>query len=128
MWKWILAGWALLLLAGGMLVVFRGPLIDVHPKTQQSFFPSRSSPFLPQVIPVERHDPLIPTMDLNRATAEDLVRLPGVGPRLAGRLISYREKHGPFRSVEELTRIRGIGPVKVRAIRAFLRVEEEDVR
>lgn len=49
-------------------------------------------------------------LDLNRATAHELDRLPGIGPVLAGRIVAHRERHGPFGSVEELLAVRGIGP------------------
>ena len=49
-------------------------------------------------------------LDLNRATAEELELLPRIGPTLARRIIEDRERRGPFRSVGELTRVRGIGP------------------
>jgi comEA protein len=51
-----------------------------------------------------------PTTDLNRASAPELDRLPGVGPVLAARIIDYRAQHGAFRRVEELMAVRGIGP------------------
>src|SRR3990172_1792753 len=41
-------------------------------------------------------------LDLNRATVEQLSTLPGIGPELARRIVRYREKHGPYRRVEEL--------------------------
>ncbi|MCX7623131.1 MAG: ComEA family DNA-binding protein [Thermomicrobium sp.] len=47
-------------------------------------------------------------IDLNRATAEELEGLPGVGPALARRIVEYRAQHGPFRSVEELVNVAGI--------------------
>ncbi len=47
-------------------------------------------------------------IDVNRATAAELMRLPGVGPVLAQRIIDYRAEHGPFRSVEELAEVPGI--------------------
>ncbi len=45
---------------------------------------------------------------LNRATAEDLGRLPGVGPTLARRIVEYREIHEAFLSLEELKEVKGI--------------------
>jgi competence protein ComEA len=45
---------------------------------------------------------------LNRATAEDLGGLPGVGPTLAGRIIEYREARGGFSSLDELKEVKGI--------------------
>ncbi len=47
-------------------------------------------------------------IDINRASAAELERLPGVGPALAQRIVAYRETHGPFRSVEELANVAGI--------------------
>lgn len=52
-------------------------------------------------------------LDLNRADAAALERLPGIGPSLAARIVADREKNGPFRSVEELDRVSGIGPATV---------------
>jgi len=49
-------------------------------------------------------------LDLNRASAQELEGLPGIGPVLAARVVAYRERHGPFRRVEELLGVRGIGP------------------
>jgi comEA protein len=50
-----------------------------------------------------------PSLNLNTATLAQLETLPGVGPSLAGRIIEYRQKNGPFKKVEELMNIRGIG-------------------
>ncbi|MEI6739241.1 MAG: ComEA family DNA-binding protein [Gemmatimonadaceae bacterium] len=46
---------------------------------------------------------------VNRATAQELERLPGIGPALAQRLVAYRERHGPFRSLDDLLGVPGIG-------------------
>lgn len=48
-------------------------------------------------------------INLNTATAEELDTLDGIGPALAARIIAYREEYGPFQSVEEVTRVAGIG-------------------
>ena len=48
-------------------------------------------------------------IDLNTAGAEELKTLSGVGDVLAGRIVAYREENGPFRRVEELTKVNGIG-------------------
>lgn len=61
-------------------------------------------------------------LDLNTATAEQLDGLPGIGPATAEAIISYRQQHGRFRSVEELVEVRGIGEAKLAALRAKLRV------
>jgi len=61
-------------------------------------------------------------IDINRATVEDFSKLPGIGPKLARRIVAFREKHGPFRRVEDLLAIRGIGHKKWKKIRPYLRV------
>jgi len=48
-------------------------------------------------------------LDVNRADRAALVGLPGVGPVLAERILEDRARNGPFRSVEDLRRVRGIG-------------------
>lgn len=61
-------------------------------------------------------------LDLNRASAADLEGLPGVGPVLARRVMDWRAAHGPFRSVEQLTEVKGIGPRKLERLRALVTV------
>ena len=55
-------------------------------------------------------------LDLNAAGAEELVRLPGVGPVMAARILTERETGGPFASVEDLTRVPGVGAARVRIL------------
>lgn len=64
--------------------------------------------------------PLI--VDLNRAMADDLDRLPGVGPSTAKAIIDHRTRNGPFASVDDLLAVRGIGPAKLAEIRKWVRV------
>jgi len=58
-----------------------------------------------------------PPVDLNRAGAEELQSLPGVGPALAQRILDSRWKEGPFRKPADLLRVRGIGPATLARIR-----------
>lgn len=60
-------------------------------------------------------------ISLNRATATDLEALPGVGPVLAGRIVSFREQNGRFERVEDLLEVPGIGEAKLAAIRDLVR-------
>jgi competence protein ComEA len=55
-------------------------------------------------------------VDVNHASAEELIALPGIGPALAARIIAYREEHGPFASLDELERVQGIGPQTVKGL------------
>jgi len=61
-------------------------------------------------------------VDLNRATEVDLVRLPGIGPAIARRILAYREEHGAFGSIRELQKVRGIGPRTFERLRPLVRV------
>ena len=61
------------------------------------------------------------TVDVNRATADELTALPGIGPALAGRIVDERRKQ-MFRSVEDLERVPGIGPATVERLRGHVRV------
>jgi competence ComEA-like helix-hairpin-helix protein len=62
------------------------------------------------------------TVDLNRASAGELARLPGIGPALAGRIVAWRDSAGPFGAVDELERVPGIGRTRLAALRPWLRV------
>ena len=52
-------------------------------------------------------------VDINTADKETLMTLSGVGESFAQKIINYRERNGDFKSVQELTNIRGIGPALV---------------
>ena len=55
-------------------------------------------------------------LDVNMASATELERLPGIGPVIAAAIVEHRDRLGPFRSVEALADVSGIGPVKLDAI------------
>ena len=48
-------------------------------------------------------------VNLNTATAEQLATIPGVGPRMAERIIDYRQKNGGFKKIEDLMNVSGVG-------------------
>lgn len=56
-------------------------------------------------------------LDLNRASASNLIGLPGIGPKLAQRIVEYRSRKKGFRSVDRLLRVRGIGPKTLARLR-----------
>jgi competence protein ComEA len=61
-------------------------------------------------------------VDLNSATAAQLDALPGIGPSTAAAIVAYRDKHGPFKSIDGLLEIKGLGASKVDALRELVRV------
>jgi len=78
---------------------------------------------------VPRPAPGAPRLDLNAASPAALERLPGIGPQLARRIIEERERAGPFRAVQDLRRVRGIGPKTLEALGPLVTVEAgEEVR
>ncbi|MFZ5816365.1 MAG: helix-hairpin-helix domain-containing protein [Bacillota bacterium] len=61
-------------------------------------------------------------VNLNTATAAELERVPGIGPATARAIVQHRTKHGPFRRVEDLTAVSGIGPKTLKRLRPYLTV------
>lgn len=61
-------------------------------------------------------------VNLNTATEEELQLLPGVGPTRAAAIVAYRKRHGNFRKVEELTRVKGFGLKTLRKLKPYLTV------
>jgi len=59
--------------------------------------------------PSRDSDTLLQRIRVNNASAAELEQLPGIGPALARRIISYRETHGSFQSLQDLGHVRGIG-------------------
>lgn len=57
------------------------------------------------------------TIDINQADESRLESLPGIGPSLAAAIVEHREREGPFRSVDELLDVAGIGPAKLAQLR-----------
>jgi competence protein ComEA len=59
-------------------------------------------------------------LDLNTATVDDLVRLPRVGPALAGRIVERRENRGPYRSLADLDSVPGVGPALLAQVAPYV--------
>ncbi len=63
-------------------------------------------------------------LDLNRATAEELEGLPGIGPKTAERIVADRTKRGRFRAIKDLGRVKGIGPKTLARLTPHLIIEK----
>ena len=60
-------------------------------------------------------------VDVNRATVDELVAVPGIGEALAKRIVEFRSKNGPFERVDDLLKVRGIGEKSLEKLRPHLR-------
>lgn len=58
-------------------------------------------------------------VNLNTATSTELQALPGIGPAMATRILEYRQKHGPFKKIEEVMNVQGVGE------KVFLRLKPQ---
>lgn len=73
-------------------------------------------------VPVETADPGDGRVDLNSAGVVQLTTLPGIGPVLAERIVRHREQEGPFRVVEDLLDVAGIGEARLLELRDLVEV------
>ncbi len=64
-----------------------------------------------------------PKIDLNTATLSQLDSLPGIGPVIAERILELREKSGPYKRIEDLMNIRGIGEKKFLKLKDLITVK-----
>lgn len=63
-------------------------------------------------------------VNMNTATAEQFTVLPGVGPKLAARIVEHRQKAGSFKTVQELLNVKGIGEKNFEKIQGYLTLGE----
>ena len=61
-------------------------------------------------------------IDLNAATVEQLIAIPGIGRVTAERIVQWREQNGPFRRPEDLMKVKGIGDKSFDKLRPFIKV------
>jgi competence protein ComEA len=60
------------------------------------------------------------TVNINAASLEELMRLPGVGAAKASRVIEFRQRYGAFKRVDDLTKVKGFGQKTLRTLRPYL--------
>ena len=61
-------------------------------------------------------------LNINRATAKELDKLPGIGPVIAGRIIEFRKINGAFQSIDDLRKVQGIGASTLEKFKSKIRV------
>jgi len=93
-----------------VLLLSPGILIAADRKTAQEPPVSEAARALPQ------------KLDLNRVSREELVGIPGIGPRMAQEIVDLRLKKGAFKRVEELLEVTGIKKKKLASITGYLEV------
>lgn len=72
-------------------------------------------------LPAKKKPPAAP-VNLNTATSEELQLVPGIGPVTADKILQMRKSYGAFKSVDDLSAIRGIGPKRLEKMRKYLTV------
>jgi competence protein ComEA len=108
-----------------------------HPQGQQAFATDQratkvvSTPSFPPepmskieaaTRPMSATETSLRLLDLNRASAGDLVSLPGIGPVLAQRVLAFRDSAGGFRTIEDLRAVKGIGSKKYDRLKSLVTV------
>jgi competence protein ComEA len=63
-------------------------------------------------------------VNINTAGVEDLDILPGVGPKTAQAIVEFRETHGKFSTIEDLLRVKGVGPKKFASLRPHITIQD----
>jgi competence protein ComEA len=94
------------------------PVVD----GQQVYVPRLDEGVLP-VEPAFRLPTVIVRVNINTADLMALDSLPGIGPAIAQRILDYREAHGPFSRIEDITNVPGIGPATLENLRDLISTE-----
>lgn len=61
-------------------------------------------------------------ISINKATYEELITLPGIGPKTAERIIEYRNTYGPFWTLEDIKNVKGIGDKKYAKLKEYITI------
>jgi comEA protein len=96
-------------------VTFMNPILreDGNPESSGGFASSKDQTEIGSIF----------TVPLNTASQTDLEKIPGIGPVMAKRILSYRGQKGRFKTVEELLSVKGMGPKKLLKIRPYIKMQ-----
>jgi competence protein ComEA len=89
-------------------------LIGVVPTLPSSAAPAAAKPAASEARPV----------DLNTADSATLETVPGIGKSLSSRIVAFREKNGPFGTVDDLLKVQGVGEKSIQKLRPYLTVSK----
>lgn len=119
-------GVKLLLLAGTVgFLSLAGLLQSPSQSTQSDVVPVRQADT--SMMRLSQAEPVtvagVGRVDINRGSAQDLQRLPGIGPVLAERVIQYRREHGKFASIRDIQNVKGIGVKRFAQLEPYLHID-----
>lgn len=114
-------GLYILLLVTGLFAAFTLGFFSGRNSDRQAIQFEVPSLSTPTAVPETTAQPAVAFLiDLNTATQEELMALPGIGEVFAQRILTYREKNGPFASLDELGNVPGIGPARLEELKDYL--------
>ncbi len=73
-------------------------------------------------VPPAKGAPAVAVVNLNTATVAQLDTLPGIGAKVAARIVEYRQKNGAFKKIEELMNVKGIGEKNFLRLKPYITV------
>ncbi len=88
--------------------------------------PPAIQPALSQPPPTKPKDASAPLIDLNEATKEQLMTLPGIGPVMAEKILEDRKMNGAFTTVNDLTRIKGIKAKTLEKLKPYVTMKKKE--
>jgi competence protein ComEA len=104
-----------------VLVLVFGVCVALHPSVSSA---QAASAEIPPRASQPAAKPAVPAgvLNINTASASELDALPGIGAKTAARIVEYRQKNGPFKKVEELMNVRGVGEKNFLKLKAQITV------
>lgn len=108
---------------GGLLVLILFwvfSFLFIQRYDQRSVPAPSPTPLLLEPLTIHEKILLGASLPINQLSQEDWDALPKIGPKLAQRIVAYRERNGPFKKLEDLLQVSGMGPKTLEAVRPFL--------
>jgi competence ComEA-like helix-hairpin-helix protein len=113
--KRVLIFFTIAFLFGSVLLIFKNQKKKENPKFSEEVFLKTSA--VPKKTEKEKK------IDINNASYQELLSLPGIGESIAHRIIRYREKYGSFKDKQELLKIKGIGKKRLSQIESLIEIK-----